>query len=39
MTSMAIVPVQAASLTHWNFDSAANRLDLTVKDGTTPAIS
>jgi len=36
MASMAIVPVQAASLTHWNFDSAANRLDLTVKDGTTP---
>lgn len=28
--------VQAASLTNWNFDPAANQLEITVKDGTTP---
>jgi len=27
---------QAASLTHWTFDPAANQLEITVKDGTTP---
>ncbi|MBC7968890.1 MAG: AMIN domain-containing protein [Verrucomicrobia bacterium] len=28
--------VQAASLTNWSFDPAANQLEITVKDGTTP---
>ena len=32
----AFFSVQAASLTNWNFDPAANQLEITVKDGTTP---
>ena len=36
IVGMAIVPVQAASLTSWQFNSAANQLELNVKDGTTP---
>ncbi|PSB29798.1 AMIN domain-containing protein [Stenomitos frigidus] len=31
-----LISVQAASLTSWNFDPAANQLEITVKDGTTP---
>lgn len=31
-----LLSVQAASLTNWNFDPAANQLEITVKDGTTP---
>lgn len=30
------ISAQAASLTDWNFDPAANQLEITVKDGTTP---
>jgi hypothetical protein len=36
IAGMTIVPVQAASLTSWQFNSAANQLELNVKDGTTP---
>ncbi|XGV99464.1 MAG: AMIN domain-containing protein [Leptolyngbya sp. BL-A-14] len=31
-----VLAVQAASLTQWSFDPAANQLEITVKDGTTP---
>ncbi len=36
LVSAAIAPVQAASLTQWNFDPLVGELHLTVKDGTTP---
>ncbi|UBF24897.1 AMIN domain-containing protein [Kovacikia minuta CCNUW1] len=36
VAALAIDPAQAGSLTNWQFNSTANQLELTVKDGTTP---
>ncbi|MGA7934017.1 MAG: AMIN domain-containing protein, partial [Kovacikia sp.] len=36
IVGMAIGPGEAASLTSWQFNSAANQLELHIKDGTTP---
>lgn len=36
MAEATVLSIQAASLTNWSFDPAANRLEITVKDGTTP---